>query len=252
MEAAIDPLLSWSEIQPGAIQRQCSPDGAQRNPGLARERRRPHPPGRMPLAQLLRARGCRAARVEQRKAGRARARHAREPAAGQAAKLGQHIGDHRRKLDRGRFEIVAVIGQGREQRRALLAADRPARRRRAHLRAGSRASAANTSLVATATPGLTSTAGNRGRSSGSESISPIPRMKRGRTSRQTGTSAPVAAPPPSGVDHRASCGWRARAAARPRRRRRTRHRARRHRQPFRQRETAELEAVNPLGQRARP
>ena len=58
--------------------------------------------------------------------------------------------------------------------------------------AGLNRSAANTSLVGTATRGLTSTAGSRGRSSGSERISPMPRISRGRGSRQTGTSAPVA------------------------------------------------------------
>ena len=55
-----------------------------------------------------------------------------------------------------------------------------------------RASAANTSLVGTATPGLTSTAGNSGSVIGSERISPMPRIMRARGSRQTGTSAPVA------------------------------------------------------------
>ena len=47
-------------------------------------------------------------------------------------------------------------------------------------------------LVASATPGLTSTAGSGGSDSGADSTSPMPRMMRGRGSRQTGTSAPVA------------------------------------------------------------
>jgi octaprenyl-diphosphate synthase len=51
---------------------------------------------------------------------------------------------------------------------------------------------ANTSLVATATPGLTSTAASVGKVRGSERMSPIPRMIRGRESRHTGTSAPAA------------------------------------------------------------
>ena len=58
--------------------------------------------------------------------------------------------------------------------------------------AGFSRSAANTSFVGTATPGLTRTAGNLGRSIGGERISPMPRIERGRGSRQTGTSAPVA------------------------------------------------------------
>ena len=49
---------------------------------------------------------------------------------------------------------------------------------------------ANTSRVAKGTPGLTSTAGNGGRSSGGDSRSPTPRMMRGRDARHTGTSAP--------------------------------------------------------------
>src|SRR5262245_41158604 len=71
--------------------------------------------------------------------------------------------------------------------------------------AGAAASIANTSLVATAMPGLTSTANSRGNSSGSERISPVPRMNRGRGSRHTGTSAPVA---------RAACARRASSGAR--------------------------------------
>ena len=51
---------------------------------------------------------------------------------------------------------------------------------------------ANTSRVASATPGLTSTAGSAGNSSGGDSNSPTPRMMRGRGSRHTGTSAPTA------------------------------------------------------------
>ena len=55
-----------------------------------------------------------------------------------------------------------------------------------------RRKAANTSLVATATPGLTSSANSRGSSSGAERMSPTPRIRRARGSRHTGTSAPVA------------------------------------------------------------
>ena len=51
----------------------------------------------------------------------------------------------------------------------------------------------NTSCVGSATPGLTSTAGKRRQMRAArDSISPMPRMRRGRGSRQTGTSAPVA------------------------------------------------------------
>src|SRR5262245_5625015 len=71
--------------------------------------------------------------------------------------------------------------------------------------AGAAASIANTSVVATAMPRLTSTANSRGNSSGLERISPVPRMTRGRGSRHTGTSAPVA---------RAACARRASSGAR--------------------------------------
>ena len=51
--------------------------------------------------------------------------------------------------------------------------------------------AANTALVASAMPGLTSTAWSGSNSSGLDSTSPIPRIIRARGSTQTGTSAPV-------------------------------------------------------------
>ena len=66
------------------------------------------------------------------------------------------------------------------------------RKRRRLRRPEARFSAANTSLVETATPGLTSTANSRGRSSGADRTSPMPRIRRGFGSRHTGTSAPVA------------------------------------------------------------
>ncbi len=49
-----------------------------------------------------------------------------------------------------------------------------------------------TSLVATIAPGFARIIGSRGSSRGLERISPMPRITRGRGSRQTGTSAPVA------------------------------------------------------------
>src|SRR5262249_31214728 len=49
-------------------------------------------------------------------------------------------------------------------------------------------SAANTSRVATATPGLTSTAGSRGSVSGSGKTSPMPRQRPRGGSRQDGTA----------------------------------------------------------------
>ena len=67
--------------------------------------------------------------------------------------------------------------------------------------------------VGTATRGLTSTAGNCGRASGLESNSPMPRMMRGRGSRQTGTSAPVFC---AALITRASPGARSLARARQR------------------------------------
>ena len=54
------------------------------------------------------------------------------------------------------------------------------------------ANLAKTSRVANGTPGLTSTVGSAGKSSGTDNTSPTPRMTRGRGSRHTGTSAPTA------------------------------------------------------------
>ena len=56
---------------------------------------------------------------------------------------------------------------------------------------GTKPSARNTGAVATAMPGCTISRPSRGRSSGDDKMSPMPRMMRGRGSRQTGMSAPV-------------------------------------------------------------
>ena len=95
------------------------------------------------------------------------------------------------------------------------------------MRLGASRSAANTSLVGTATPGLTSTAGSCGRSSGSDSMSPMPRMiaRAGiEAHRHVGAGDPRR--PPGAVDRRARCGWRAPAAATPPRHRTSRRRGR--------------------------
>ena len=83
-------------------------------------------------------------------------------------------------------------------------------------------------------------------------MSPIPRIKRGRGSRHTGTSAPVA---------RAACMRRGSSSAMRFARASSRNAAAASaepppkpggdRQPFRQHETAELQAIDPLGERAR-
>src|SRR5215467_10997957 len=57
---------------------------------------------------------------------------------------------------------------------------------------GASPSALNTDPVGTATPGWTMRMPSFGRVAGAESISPMPRIMRGRGSRQTGISAPVA------------------------------------------------------------
>ena len=87
----------------------------------------------------------------------ARTRHARESHRRQGAQRDQHLGDHRRAGDRGRRQIVAVLGEEPDHRierwRGTL--------REIFVAPPLPAKAANTSRVATGTPGLTSTAGRR-------------------------------------------------------------------------------------------
>ena len=132
-------------------------------------------------------------RRKQRKAGGARARHARQPAAGKRAQRREHVGDRpaqarsRRLQDRS-----AAVARSCKNSRGLSACASAARSQAIGSCPAAGFQPANTDLVASATPGLTSTAGSGGRSSGAESFSPMPRISRGRGSRQTGTSAPVA------------------------------------------------------------
>ena len=159
------------------------------------ERRRAHPPTRIADAQRAGGRARRAERVEQRKTRCARPGHAREPASRQLAKHGENLRDcgSSRSPARGHCDasnFVEQIGRlpGPCRRRT-----RPAVASAEHV------------LVATATPGLTSTANSRANRA-DQRISPTPRMKRGRRSRHAGTSAPV---------ERTACMGRASSGARP-------------------------------------
>jgi hypothetical protein len=58
--------------------------------------------------------------IEQAEARRAGARHAGEPAAGEAGDDSEHIGDGRRSGDGGRFEVIALGREPFEQGFALL------------------------------------------------------------------------------------------------------------------------------------
>ena len=116
---------------------------------------------RMTRAAVV-ARRCAPRRVdaEQPEAGRARARHAREAAAGDAAQRREHVGDDGLKPIAAGFEIVAAARQDRHSD-AASACDRAERNRPPARRAvsGGEPRAPRTHLGRTATPGLTSTAG---------------------------------------------------------------------------------------------
>ncbi len=100
-------------------------------------------------------------RRKQTETGRAGARHARQLAAGETAQRRKHVCDHRLQRDRRGFEIVRLglqisVATARGSSNFAIAARS----------SGTGASApgfhpANTSLVASATPGLISTAGKR-------------------------------------------------------------------------------------------
>ena len=109
----------------------------------------------------------------------------------------EHLADHGLDPHRRRFEIVGdrrrAPRPSRRPRRPASGQPVPAAARRWRRPASSplrRPSAANTSLVATGTRGLTITQGIFGRLSGS-SFSPTPVMSQACEARQTGTSAPV-------------------------------------------------------------
>ncbi len=131
--------------------------------------------------------------VEQAETRRSGSRHTGKPAARLCRNRAQHLGDRGRDRDRCAFEIIALCRKPGEQSLP------PVRRHFAgglrHRSAdspGARPSALNTSLVGTATPGWTMTIPSFGSTTGADRISPIPLIRRGRGSTQTGTSAPVA------------------------------------------------------------
>ena len=90
--------------------------------------------------------------VEQAEAGRARAGHAGEPASRQRGDRAEHVGDRRRDADRGRFEVVALVGEPGEQRLALVRCA-PEAGRAGRRSPGARPSASNTGGVGMAMPG---------------------------------------------------------------------------------------------------
>ena len=90
---------------------------------------------------------------KERKTGRAAARHAREQRARQRRQRGQHLADHRLQARAGASRSLRVAS--RKRSRSASVAEASARQRHLRRRCGL-SSAANTSLVGTATPGLTS------------------------------------------------------------------------------------------------
>src|SRR5262249_55223103 len=73
------------------------------------------PPLRKSRAQSPRSRGCFRGRQKQRETGRARPRHAREPATGSLAQCRKDIRDRRRQRQCGRFEIIGFACEPIEQ-----------------------------------------------------------------------------------------------------------------------------------------
>ena len=155
-----------------------------------------HPPCGMIELDFLRRALRLGGVLENRKTGRARARHPRQPGAVGGA-------ERRRAPRRSPAECASPALRDRwNWQRAPRPSLRP--RRPASGQAVAwitsvaptsnsplrRPSASNTSLVATGTRGLTSTQGMFGRLSGSR-VSPTPVMSQAREARHTGTSAPV-------------------------------------------------------------
>ena len=136
-------------------------------------------------------------------------RASRSPAA-RAAR--QHLGDHRHAGDRGRLRSLPLAAEIIDQRVAAGAA----RRRAISALPGAPSELANTSVVATATPGLTSTAAKRRqrerrRQNFADAAHDARRADRGRPARRRRSPARRAA-------RRGSSGasrWRAPAAAAP-------------------------------------
>ena len=80
---------------------------------------RAHQPG-CAVARPAHGSRCGFLSVEQAEAGRARAGHAGEPAAGQGGDGADHVLDRRSDAYGRRLEVVALAGEPREQRFALL------------------------------------------------------------------------------------------------------------------------------------
>ena len=163
------------------------------------QRPRMHPPLRLIAPRLVARRDCASAVFSiDRKAGRARARHPRQPGAigGAAAPTSTSpITGWMRIAGASRSLVPAASASTQSSSEPPSSGQAVA----SHHVGGAdqqlavaQASAANTSLVATGTRGLTSTHGIFGRLSGS-SFSPTPVMTQAREARHTGTSAPVAA-----------------------------------------------------------
>ena len=174
---------------------------------------------------------------------------------GSACSTARTFGDHGLQLDGRRLEIVAILGQRSDKRGAARLASLPTQAGwdgSAAAAAGeARFSAANTSLVETATPGLTSTASSRGRSSGADRTSPMPRIRRGlriEADRHIGAGR-LRRLHQAGIVERNAVGARQKAQSR-RRVRRAAAQSGRDRQALRQREAAERETCDPLGERA--
>ena len=179
-------------------------------------------------AQRPRGRSGRGRGREQAEAGRARARHARKPAALECAQIGEHLRNHRRDRDRRRFEVVAARPASVSIR--SVAFQRRRASKSAPLAALPRASscarsAANTSLVGTATPRIDQHRRQlRQRERIGQDFADAAHHARARIEAHRHVGAGDARRLASAADRRARCGWRGRAAAAPPPRRTSRRR----------------------------
>ena len=129
-----------------------------------------HPPRGLLHGESLFRRRRLIGRAEQSEAGRARAGHARQRAAGRARNAASTSAMTGCQRDGRRLQIVGCSASKPHQlARARELCDAPLRRGRTAA-AGEAVQPANTALVGSATPGLTSTAGRGGSGSGADRI----------------------------------------------------------------------------------
>ena len=229
--------------------------GASTSLSYAEAARRPHPPVgcvrlQAPRAAALAARG----RSEQPEAGRARARHARQQAAGRRPQRREHVRDHRLQRDRWRFEIVALRRKASTPARRASRIDRDdhVRQRSGCRRRSSRKRREHVLGRHARRRGLTSTAGkSRQLERRRQHLADAAHHPRARIEADRHVGAGRARRRHQRADRRARGGSPAPAAAAPPPHRPSRRRARPRPAAACQREAAEPQTLDPLRKRAR-